>query len=404
MSEPGIVEAPPFHGRVTALRARMHAASAPWRFALAIPARNEEERIAGCLIAAGESVRRGGASAGGIVVLVNNSTDATFDAAAAVLDRHETAYLLVAATLPPPVANAGGARRLALDLAASLTAATGTLLTTDADTIVGTSWVTANLAEIRRGAELVCGAIDIDPAEAAPILARMGNGYLFENEYLTLWNELAGRLDPHRHDGLPPHRTAGGASLAFRRRLYRDLDGMPILACGEDRAFVAAAHAQDRRVVHSAQARVTTSFRIDGRAAGGMADTLALRLGGDGALCDEIVEPAGRAALRLWARGQLRRCATAPSSSRREVFCALGFRDGDSLFEETRRFGEAWDRVERRSPRLGPALLSLRQVADEVPRLRRLVRSLRQGDAVPISAGDLERWLCRNHAKETARV
>ena len=380
-------------------------ALAPWPdacgYAVVIPAREEERRIGACLRSVLASMRACGRT-GGIVVLVNNSTDATHARAAETLAGSGVPHLVLDVGLPDAMANAGTARRVALDLAAIQVEPDGALLTTDADTLVDRHWVGESLAALDAGADVVCGAIDIDPAEAAPILARMGPGYLSERDYVALTIELGARLDPRLHDPFPPHRCAGGASLAFRQAVYRDTGGMPPLACGEDRAFVAAADARDWRVVYSGAARVTTSFRLTGRATGGMAETLAVRLRGDDAPCDEVVEPAATAALRAWARGRLRAVAGGHPHLRADILAALGLDASADPFTATPFFGEAWAIVEQHSPRLVRRRLSLASVASELPAMRALVEALRDGDEIPLTARDAERWILNTRERMMA--
>ncbi|WP_018698445.1 hypothetical protein [Amorphus coralli] len=395
-----LLDLPPFTGS----RALSPPAMARWaagcRYAVAIPARNEEEAIGPCLQAVVGSMRAA-RRAGGVVVLVNNSTDDTYARACRILSESGLAHLVLSVGFPEPLANAGTARRLALDLASALIDPRGTLMTTDADTRVGRGWVDANLAGIDRGADLVCGAIDIDPVEAGPVLALMGPGYRSEAEYVDLSIELGARLDPRAHDPLPRHRCAGGASLAVRRSVYSEIGGMPTLACGEDRAFVAAAEARDLFVTYSSDARVTTSFRLDGRASGGMATTLAERLAGDHAPADDTVEPASRAALRAWARGRLRGCFEARLPFGAEVLRALGVTPGNEASASGLFFGEVWRRIEERSPLLERQRISLARVADELPAMRRLVTSLRGGGPVPATPNEARRWIAHCCARET---
>ncbi|MGX1096312.1 glycosyltransferase [Amorphus sp. MBR-141] len=368
-------------------------------YAVAIPARQEERRIGACLSSVLASMHASGRP-GGIVLLVNNTTDATAARAAALLADSGAAHLVLDVALPDAMANAGTARRLALDVAAAHVDPLGALLTTDADTIVGRDWIGASLAALDRGADVVCGAIDVDPEEAAPILARMGPGYLSEADYVAQTIALGALLDPLPHDPFPPHRCAGGASLAVRHTVYRDTGGIPPLASGEDRAFVATAEARDCRIVYSAAARVTTAFRLTGRASGGMAETLAERLRGDDAPCDDVVEPAATAAWRAWARGRLRAVAGGPAHLRAGILSALGLDPADDPFAATPFFGEAWSIVEARSPRLVRRRLSLARVAAELPALHALVGSLRAGGEPPLTAADAERWIARTSARE----
>lgn len=389
-----LLDDPLFVGSRALAPPAMSAWTEPCAYAVAIPARQEERRIGACLEAILASMQASGRP-GGIVVLVNNSTDGTFARASAILADSGVAHLVLDVALPDALASAGIARRIALDLAAAHVDPSGAMLTTDADTIVGQDWVGATLTALEAGADVVCGAIDIDPVEAAPILARMGPGYLSESAYVAQTIALGALLDPRPHDPSPPHRCAGGASLAVRHAVYRDTGGIPPLANGEDRAFVAAADARDCRVVYSAAARVTTSFRLTGRASGGMAETLAERLRGDDAPCDDVVEPAATAALRGWARGRLRAVATGPAHLRADILSALDLDPACDPFPATPFFGEAWAIVEQRSPRLARQRLSLARVAEELPALAALVASLRAGGEIPLTSGDAERWILR---------
>ena len=67
----------------------------------------------------------------------------------------------------------------------------------------------------------------------------------------------------------------------------------------------------DARVRHAPDITVVTSGRLDGRAAGGAADTMRLRCEVPESPCDERLEPVSRALFRYaWRRGLRRLHAT----------------------------------------------------------------------------------------------
>jgi hypothetical protein len=85
---------------------------------------------------------------------LNNCTDLTEQVARSVevpfaLDIHSV-------WLPPSDANAGTARRLAMDKAI-LSAGRGIVMTTDADAIAPPEWVALNARALTSGADVVCG-------------------------------------------------------------------------------------------------------------------------------------------------------------------------------------------------------------------------------------------------------
>ena len=78
---------------------------------------------------------------------------------------------------------------------------------------------------------------------------------------------------------------------------------MPELPLGEDQAFIELLMTEDMRVRHAPDIEVITSGRLDGRAAGGAADTMKLRCQEPESPCDDRLESLGKALLRgLWAR------------------------------------------------------------------------------------------------------
>ncbi len=269
---------------------------------VAIPVRNEADRIGACLADLIAQTRAPDA----IVCLLNNCTDDTEGAAALVAATGSVAVHLVSRHLPPAQANAGHARRLAMLHAARLAGAHGVLLTTDADTRIGPDWIALNLARIDAGADAVCGQAVIDPIEADAIPDHLHADDALECRYATLLDTLGARLDPDPADPLPRHTQESGASIAVRAAAFRAVGGIPPVAMGEDRAFIDALRRHDARIRHAPEISVVVSGRTEGQAAGGMADTMRRRIIRQDTHVDALLEPASDRYRRMHFRARLR--------------------------------------------------------------------------------------------------
>ncbi len=271
---------------------------------VALPARNEYDRIAACLASL---TRQDGAPVGsyGILVFLNNCTDGT---------EHIVRAWIADSPCPIRVlyqdhvgATAGWARRSAMEAAAAWLAEEGAddgvILTTDADSRVGATWVADNLGCIAAGADAVAGRIVLDPYEASLLPPALHARGRLESEYEALLTEIGARLDPEPWNPWPCHWTTSGATIAVRRTVYNRVGGMPALTVGEDRAFIAAIRRHDAFVRHAPHIEVITSGRLDGRAPGGAADTMKLRCDVLDSPCDQRLE-LFRVAVRrvLWRR------------------------------------------------------------------------------------------------------
>lgn len=273
---------------------------------VAIPVRNEAERIGACV---GALTSQTGLPPGalGIVLLVNNTTDDTEAAVKAV--RPGLPHELRVVSRDSPDANAGWARGGAMDIAAEWLEATrgsGALLTTDADSRVAHDWVARNLAALAEGVDGVAGTIALDPADAALLSPALQARGRLEADYHALLDELAAAVDPDPDDPWPNHTVESGASLAVTLAAYRQVGGVPPIALGDDRAFVARLREHDFRIRHDTSVRVVTSGRLAGRAAGGVADTMRARQEDPDCPCDGRLEPFSQALLRLRWRRRLR--------------------------------------------------------------------------------------------------
>ena len=346
------------------------------RCVLAIPARDEAARLPACLdaLAAQSPAALAGTA---VLLLANNCRDGTIDLARAMAPGLPFPLLTVEAVLPPGQAHAGGARAAAMDAAAALLgeAPEGMLLSTDADARPEPGWLAANLAELAAGADAVAGAVLPDPREAALLPPALRRREAAEARYAALLDALAARLDPIPHDPAPAHGTHSGASIAVRLPTYRAVGGLPLVPRGEDRAFFTALARIDARIRHSAAARVLVSCRLDGRAGGGMAETLRHRLADPEAPVDDRLEPAWAAWRRARARHALRRLRAGlgdPADLR--IACGLAPRAMRRILAAP-SFGLAWEALQA-APALRRQVLRPAALPRETALARRLLQGL----------------------------
>ncbi len=258
----------------------------------------------------------------------------------------------------------------------------GLLLTTDADSRVGPTWISDNLAEVSAGADAVAGVISLEPEDELSLPKALRERGRLEGIYERQLTEIAALLDPRAHNPWPHHATMSGASLAVSLSAYRRIGGLPALPVGEDKGLVAALEADDARVRFALDISVVTSGRTVGRAAGGVADTLRLRCEDPRALCDEALEPARVAMLRAEWRGRLRRlhaegALTAAQASWAPV---LGINLDNMLSDAgVEKFGSIWNRIQRSSPVLTRRRLSPSELPREIYHANSILRRLRRG-------------------------
>ena len=360
------------------------------RCIVAIPAKDEEQRLPACLSAlAAQRDRQGMPIVPGlfrVVMFANNCKDLSADIARYVCERLSLPIRVVEASVPPADAHAGNARRMAMDLAESWLleagADDGVILTTDADSRVSPDWITNNLAAIDAGADAVLGGLMLDEEGELlpPALHRRGR---LEGAYEALLTELSALLDPRDHNPWPHHATISGASIAITREAYLRVGRMPRVPLGEDKALVAELVRHDAKIRYSPDVHVTTSARLVGRAPGGVADTLRLRSVDPSASCDELMEPFRIAIKRAKWRARLR-CLRAAG----DLVGASGWaRELGINASEARRicrartFGAAWSAVEANSPVLARRLLTPAELPDQIAGARRAVARLRKAAA-----------------------
>jgi hypothetical protein len=186
---------------------------------------------------------------------------------------------------------------------------------------------------------------------------------------------MAWMLDPEPHDPPPRHTEASGASLAVSVDAFRRAGGIPPIASGEDRAFVRTLWMMDAKVRHDPSIEVTVSGRVEGRAPGGMADTMRRRIVQQDEFADEMAEPASDAFLRYSLRQRVRRAwrgaadlALADDLSLSPVKMAAAL--------SCRYFGGAWASLEAGSPALRRRRIRFSELPAEIETARSPLRGL----------------------------
>jgi hypothetical protein len=313
---------------------------------VALPAKDEAERIGACLLGLARQTCRPHT----VVVLANNCSDETPAIVSGMAPELPYRLDVERHDFPMQSANAGQARRLAMALSEQRVRPDGVLLTTDADAVAAPDWIERNREAITSGADVVCGRVVLHPSESALIPAHLQADDALECRLIELLDRIADRLDPDPADPLPRHTEAAGASLAVTPAAFRRGGGIPALASGEDRAFVRALARIDARIRHDPSVVVSVSARTIGRALGGMADTIRRRMQRQDEFTDDQVEPAVDAFRRYDFRSRVRR-AWRGQSLPPELAVDLGISPPllDRMLAE-RHFGSAWACIEAASP------------------------------------------------------
>lgn len=232
--------------------------------AVVIPARDEAVNIVSCLLAVRASlataVHAGAAERVSVTVVAHRCEDLTASLArpALVGIPHDVVEDGASTTV-------GEVRRLGVEVALDrLRVASGAaaptrtwILSTDADSLVGLSWVTDILRYAQGGSVAVVGMTRLRGALRSPA-AREAYRQIID----------AGVSGPE-------HDHVYGANLAVRADAYAAVGGFRGVPVGEDRVLVDALLARGLPVARPRDLVVATSARHTGRAVGGLADLLA---------------------------------------------------------------------------------------------------------------------------------
>lgn len=214
-----------------------------------VPACNEERLLPRCLAALERAVRRVD-----VPVRVQLVLDACTDGSAQVASTAEV--------LTVSERNVGAARRRGFEHAGAACDARTWFATTDADSEVEESWLSAQLDYARRGFEVVAGVVAVMHWDAHSAQARR----IYEHEY--------------RVPGPDGHGHLHGAALGFRADAYWGVGGFRALRTGEDVDLAVRLQAAGAKIAWAEDVCVTTSARRRGRAPHGFAEHLR-RLGRD---------------------------------------------------------------------------------------------------------------------------
>ena len=238
-----------------------------------------------------------------------------------------------------------------MEHAADLAGRDGVLLTTDADARLAPDWIAANLAALAAGADAVAGRAVIEPEGAKRIPAHLHAIDARECAYAALLDEMRALLEPDPADPWPRHDEESGASIAVTLAAYRRAGGIPAVPLGEDRAFFNALRRIDARVRHAPDIAVIVSARLEGRAQGGMADTMRRRIERPDPFLDARLEPAADALRRACLRRRLRETWSMPGRGVVREAARLGLASARlAELVTNEHFGSAWAAVEAASP------------------------------------------------------
>lgn len=350
-----------------------------------IPVKDEEALLGPCLAALAAQSRQ----PDHVILLLNNCTDNSFNVAREAEKRFRKLHI-AEVTLPADRASAGEARRLAF-LHALTFAGDGVILTTDADATPDPDWVARNLLEISKGADAVCGTAVVAESPPAPGWHSCAFDGMREALLLNLHDEMAALVDPDPADPWPRHQAHSGASIAVRAAVLRQAGGAPCVAAGEDRALIAKLRLYDAKIRHAPEIAVTVSARLQGRAAGGMAETNLRRASAQDDFVDEQIEPTVDAYRRVLTQARLRQ-ARHDDGTHAELARDLLIRPADLRAAMAEKFfGAAWARVQQLSPVLRRRKIPFSQLARETRQALVLTAQLRgalAADAPPYQLGE----------------
>jgi glycosyltransferase involved in cell wall biosynthesis len=214
------------------------------RFAVVVPANNEEDLLPACLTALSVCAGQVAPLPVELVVVADDCSDAT----AAVAKAYGAEVVTVEAR------NVGRARAAGLAYALRNGPDGLWLATTDADSRVPPGWLSAHQAHATTGADLVVGTVTVERWGAWPATVR-------ERYELSYRAGLTATGHDHVH----------GANLGCDARTYQEAGGFAPLPHDEDRDLVARVVGAGFHVVFDADLPVVTSTRRVARAPAGFA-------------------------------------------------------------------------------------------------------------------------------------
>jgi glycosyltransferase involved in cell wall biosynthesis len=199
-----------------------------WQPIVAVPARNEAQRLPLLIDSLGQQTWLAGAERRLAVILVlNNCNDHSAGIAVRAAAQHRKLLLDVIETnFPASQAHVGSARRLAMERALELAGdrARSVLLTTDADAVPMRDWIDNNLRAINEGAAIVGGHILGDKTEEA----LLGPRFLRRARAQLYYGSLIDRLATVPHDPWPRHSDPPGLVWLYELTVTPQLAASPL--------------------------------------------------------------------------------------------------------------------------------------------------------------------------------
>jgi len=201
-----------------------------------------------------------------VLVLCNNCNDDTVELCKLFQELNPGFPFYIYVTNNPAINSVGAARRVLMDLASERLTDTGFIIMTDADTLADKNWLHSFLKLKTEPVDLVCGQIIPDMKG----LNSEAKKNLFENRhYLDLVSRLESEIYPQQSDPWPRHSHNSGPNMAVRNLVYKNIGGIPPIACLEDIALYQKVISSGYSIKHAMEPMVTTSCRSSSRVPGG---------------------------------------------------------------------------------------------------------------------------------------
>ncbi|CAN5666990.1 glycosyltransferase family 2 protein [soil metagenome] len=238
------------------------------RACVVVPARNEEDLIASCLLALAtqwdvelEEYE--------VLLVLDHCTDGTEARAREIT--LECARLRLH-FLDGPAEGSGAARRVGMDAARDrlirVGRPEGLIACTDADTVVARDWIASQLRAVSGGARAIGGRIELADDGSLPEGVRAEHAEQGRLRYERLLSEPDG-------PGKAEHWQFSGASLALTAEVYAEVGGLEPLTDLEDEHLEGMLRHHGIPIDRLLSVRAMTSSRLQGRAKRGLSHDLA---------------------------------------------------------------------------------------------------------------------------------
>ncbi|KPQ33883.1 MAG: Glycosyltransferase [Phormidesmis priestleyi Ana] len=253
------------------------------RVCVAIPVRNEAETLPAVIKALAQQIDAAGnpldSTLYEVLILANNCSDRTVHICESLRECYPQLQLhIIDIYLPKADAYVGKVRQMVMDEAYRRLSLIGLqnriIASTDGDTRVSPSWISALIREFDLGVEAVGGRIITRRAAEPGMRSDISLYYLrrLGHEYLSA--QLECLIDPQIHDSWPRHSQYNGANMSVLATMYGQIGGMPLVQDEEDVALYQQLKRADAKIRHSLNVQVFTSARQQGRATGGLSKLL----------------------------------------------------------------------------------------------------------------------------------